>query len=305
MPWTGGNGKGLMGFAGHQNTLAALLLFTMPAGLWGVIKEVKEKVKQGKKVKVEGEVKKSRIKILFYIILTAVNALLLILTYSRASIAGLLIALAIYVTFIYRWKAIVVIVSGTVLIGGIIYLNPFIKKEASKIILKDFPNLLFSREILVEPSLKAAEHGGLIGLGYGVSDPNILVPGTGSHYENGRYVREKGNSILGLIEESGVIGLILFLIPSGLLIYYMINSIRKAGKDRAGYDHSLLTRTYEIADEQTKTDLRVIAFTFAFMIAFTFHAQFEAWWVGVGSTQMPLFFAYVGLAIGVLNQDKR
>ncbi|MDO8549600.1 MAG: hypothetical protein Q7S39_05545, partial [Ignavibacteria bacterium] len=29
--WSGGNGKGFMGFAGHQNTLASAILFTLPA----------------------------------------------------------------------------------------------------------------------------------------------------------------------------------------------------------------------------------------------------------------------------------
>lgn len=64
-----------------------------------------------------------------------------------------------------------------------------------------------------EPSYKAALNGGLTGLGYGISDPDILLPGTGSHYDGERYVREKGNSVLALIEEVGFTGLILFLLP--------------------------------------------------------------------------------------------
>lgn len=32
------------------------------------------------------------------------------------------------------------------------------------------------------------------------------------------------------------------------------------------------------------------------LFAFILHAQFEAWWVGVGSVQLPLFFIYLGLA---------
>jgi len=33
------------------------------------------------------------------------------------------------------------------------------------------------------------------------------------------------------------------------------------------------------------------------LAAFILHAQFEAWWVGVGSVQLPLFFVYVGLIV--------
>ncbi|MHB9005292.1 MAG: hypothetical protein ACYC6C_14815, partial [Coriobacteriia bacterium] len=34
--WSGGNGMGFMGFASHQNTLGALILFTIPAPIFSI-----------------------------------------------------------------------------------------------------------------------------------------------------------------------------------------------------------------------------------------------------------------------------
>ena len=35
----------------------------------------------------------------------------------------------------------------------------------------------------------------------------------------------------------------------------------------------------------------------ATIAALLLHAQFEAWWVGVGSVQLPIFFIYFGLIV--------
>ncbi len=64
-----------------------------------------------------------------------------------------------------------------------------------------------------EPSYKAAQEGGLVGLGYGISHPEIRSGEYSDHFENGRLIREKGNSSLALIEEAGLIGLVLFILP--------------------------------------------------------------------------------------------
>ena len=41
----------------------------------------------------------------------------------------------------------------------------------------------------------------------------------------------------------------------------------------------------------------VLMLLFASIAAFFIHAQFEAWLVGVGSIQLPLFFFYLGSII--------
>ena len=130
--------------------------------------------------------------------------------------------------------------------------------------------------------IPGSTEGGFTGLGYGISDPAITNRRDGDHYEGERFVREKGNSSLALIEEAGLIGLVLFMLP--LIVMIVKNKIKLHSK------HSLLTTNYSLLT--------------AALAAFFLHAQFEAWWVGVGSVQLPLFFIYIGLsAKGPMSQD--
>ena len=104
-------------------------------------------------------------------------------------------------------------INGAAAIAMIIYLTPALNQFADKIIKKDFPEFYSSRLWMWEPSYKAALEGGLFGLGYGISHPEIRSGEYSDHFENGRLIREKGNSSLALIEEAGVVGLVLFLLP--------------------------------------------------------------------------------------------
>ena len=157
----------------------------------------------------------------------------------------------------------------------IIYLTPAINNFVDKIIKKDFPEVYSSRMWMWEPSYKAALEGGLFGLGYGISHPDIRSGEYSDRYENGRLIREKGNSTLALIEEAGLIGLVLFLLP--LIVMIVKNKIKLHSKI------SILTTHYPLLT--------------AALAALLLHAQFEAWWVGVGSVQLPLFFVYIGMML--------
>ena len=136
------------------------------------------------------------------------------------------------------------------------------------------------RTVLWEPSLEAAKLGSIFGLGYGVSAPDIKTPiTTGSHYEDGRYIREKGNSVLAMIEETGLIGLFLFLLPvfwvtRKFIIYNLQFTIKEKPKNNY--------------------TLYIIHCT---LFAMLIHAQFEAWWVGVGSVVLPLFLIFLFITL--------
>ena len=69
---------------------------------------------------------------------------------------------------------------------------PLIQNSFDSVLTKDGGKILGRRMILWEPSLEAAKLGGVFGLGYGVSAPDIKTPIlTGSHYEDGRYITRK------------------------------------------------------------------------------------------------------------------
>ncbi len=264
--WTLGNGKGFAGFFGHQNLLASILLFTMP----GVLLKIKEK---GKKIKGEA---------IFYFILLSLNLLVLALTYSRATMFSLAVGIIFYLVLRKHWK---IILYGFLLIitsGVIVWSIPSLKNETEKLIYKDFPTFLYTRQWLWGPSYKAALNGGLTGLGYGISDPSIILPkGTGSHYDGDVYEREKGNSTFALIEETGLIGLALFILLIGFTI--------KIGCMDAAWMH----------DQNSNSVMQSYnhSFLLSALVAFLVHSQFEAWMTGVGSVQLPLFFFYIGLFV--------
>lgn len=256
--WSGGNGKGFMGFFGQQNLLASVILFTIPSVI-----DLRTRVKSPKS------------KVFFYLLITS-NLIFLIITYSRASIVSLLFGVIIFLILNRNWRILFYSSIVAVLVFIAILFTPSLNQFADKIIKKDFPEVYSSRIWMWNPSYKAALEGGLFGLGYGISHPDIRSGEYSDHFENGRFIREKGNSVLALTEESGIVGLILFLLP---IIYLLIKlTIKNERSEIKKNNYSLL----------------IINSTFAVLLL---HAQFEAWWVGVGSVQLPLFFVYLGLII--------
>jgi len=261
--WTGGNGKGFMGFAGHQNTLASAVLFTIPATI-------------NKIPSLEGNKRGGLILLLFF------NLIILLLTFSRASILALICGGIVFLIFNKKWNTLGFSTAVVLLIFSLIWFSP-LKKGANELVKKDFPAFYSTREWMWVPSYKAALNGGLTGLGYGISNQDIIVPGTGSYYDNGRYIREKGNSFLALIEEVGVIGLALFILP---IVYVIKNSKLKIKNSQSRYQVSNIRH-------QTSGIIQ-LALILSALTAFVIHSQFEAWMVGVGSIQLPLFFFYIG-----------
>ena len=266
--WTGGNAKGFMGFAGHQNTLASAILFTIPAVCYKIFPSPEGNLAYRQAGKRGG-----------YLVLLLLNLLFLILTYSRAAILVLVIGTVVFIILNKKWNLLIYSSAVALLILCLIWFTPYLKEKANELVKKDFPEFYSSRQWLWEPSYNAALSGGLTGLGYGISHPEIIVEGTGSHYDNGRYIREKGNSFLALIEETGVIGFILFLVPVGYILMRQ-SSIQHPA---SGIQHPASGIRYPVS-----------AILPASILALLLHSQFEAWMVGVGSIQLPLFFFYIG-----------
>lgn len=232
--------KGFVGFFAHPNTLGAYSLFMNILILYAV------------------SAKKEKLKLLDNSLIV-LNGFFILLSYSRASqIAMALLLLGYYFFYIYPHFRRTVLISGLILlIAAGFSFNSLIEyslKGASG-------NLFGNRLHLWSGSADAALHGGLIGLGYGVSDPEVKVENSGSHYSGERYIREKGNGSLALIEETGVIGFILFLASAAVMIKRSLHHSRKKG--------ALLS---------------------IFVGSMFIHSMFEAWFVGVTSLQLMICF---------------
>ena len=284
--WTGGNGLGFMGFAGHQNTLAGAVMFTLPGilMLWRRNRKLKNGINGKNKNNCHSwslsQLLPNKKNYIFIFLLIAANIILIVLTYSRAVMLAVGIGLLLYLILTKSYKTFL---FGFLLVLSIVimFFNiQSVNQSISQILSKHGWDILAARTVLWQPSFEAAKLGGVNGLGYGVSSPDIILPeGTGSYYKDNIYIREKGNSTLALIEETGVIGLILFIMP---LVFVFIR--RNDTRNQIPDDKNL----FGIKHPESSI---LIASSAAFIL----HAQFEAWWVGPGSIQFPMFLIYIGL----------
>ncbi len=278
--WTGGCGIGLKGFAPHQNVLGMMILLTSPAVLFSSLKILNVKFQRSEIINFNF-VQSTPLLSVSYLLLLLLNVYLLILTQSRASVISVFLMVAVFLVLKINWK--VLIVSGLILfiaISILFFISPKVKTSVVDYIYKTEKEIGDRRTSQLAATISAAKHGGLIGLGYGISDPQNILPGIVP--EGKRYYREKMVSILALIEEVGVIGLALFLAIIGYVFWKLgrrisWNKIRSIGK--------AVSNSTEVAA------------MFSVLVGLCFHAQIEGWWLGAGSWQFVLFFTIIGYSI--------
>ena len=133
-----------------------------------------------------------------------------------------------------------------------------------------------SRASIFEATWAGAEGGGFFGGGYGISigsDPSEYSGG----FTSVGYGREKGNAILAVIEETGLIGLLILL---SMFIHFFT-------KAHSAYKKSL--------EKSHKIQLGLLVGYAAGMLIMS---NFEAWLVSPGSPESLFFWVYLGVIYG-------
>ena len=120
-------------------------------------------------------------------------------------------------------------------------------------------------------------NGGWLGFGYGASEGKTEFSLTSTLISN-HYGREKGNSQLAILEETGIIGFILYLIVVLLLTLKLF---------------ILFVRS---KDPEIRALIGLLAGAFFGMIL---HSSFEAWWNSPGSPESIYFWTLVGIIKGL------
>lgn len=137
------------------------------------------------------------------------------------------------------------------------------------------------REVWME-SFEQAMKGGWIGGGYGVTI------GERAAFDGGvssvGYGREKANSQLAIVEETGWIGFALYV----MLVLTMLRA--------------MLTGYAAASDETGRMNLGIAV---GAVVGFLLHSGFEAWWVAPGSPEAPFFWALTGVAIGLATIETK
>jgi O-antigen ligase len=258
--WVEGNFRS---YSGNSNALGASLMLTAP---W-LIYELKLLPRAS-----------SRHRRWIYFLAGAL-VLVMFETHSRAALVALLILCLIasrYVSGTGRTKLVYLTVTVLVLTYAITgaglfdrFYYTFIEKKRSAI--------FSSREDQMDVSWDAAKLGGVYGAGFGVS------VGMSRYWQEGETFssasREKGNSIFGIMEETGVVGLFFYSWVLLTLFFTFRKSSRSADAGR-----------------------RLIALiAMGYLCAALFHGQFEAWFLSFGP-DVSVYWATLGLAIGALNR---
>lgn len=123
-------------------------------------------------------------------------------------------------------------------------------------------------------SLDKAREGGIFGAGYGISigaNPHGYRGG----FSSVGYGREKGSSPFAIIEETGVIGLVLVV----LLLWRIF---------------AAATLAFRLAKKQE--DRTVVGMMTGLLVGMLLHANLEAWWVAPGSAESMFFWGFSGMA---------
>jgi O-antigen ligase len=260
--------KGLrlfQGLTGNPNMLGILTSMTLPYVLWQVFKNRTKPYRN-----------------MFWIFVCACIMALLFFTLSRASI---LMAFMIQGGFLLAFqlrRIMLVSYIGCLLLAGLYITVPEMKDRLEDKIIYKFSTpeqgFFLSRKWIWQESYEQAKLGGVFGGGYGITIGMSEWQEAGLSSVN--YGREKGNSQLAIVEETGIVGLLLYALLLVLLLGYLFKAFRSASY---GND---------------KTALGLALGTLSGMIA---HSAFEAWWDAPGSPEFVVFWATAGVGLGLAD----
>lgn len=221
---------------------------------------------------------------MLWLALTGVDLYYLIASASRsAMLSALCIALGLFLSLEGKRKVPLSLLAVGALLATFVVPTGTFQSIEEKYIYKGSKDegLIASRVWVWEETYEGAQKAGLLGGGYGVSI------GSGQFkfaLTTQGYGREKGNSQLAIIEETGWIGLFI----------YFVSLLVLAGRVR----FALLARP--LGPERTL--LALVAGTLLGMVV---QSVFEAWWVAPASPESVYFWALAGVTLGLTDPRPR
>lgn len=208
--------------------------------------------------------------------LSAAAAVVLVASHSRAAMGGLFIATLFLGSSLRLGKKFVLAYALLVTLIGVYALRPsaygafyrsYVEKRSQAV--------LKSRSDQLGASWEAAKHGGMFGAGFGISIGQARYWNMQSFSE---VSREKGNSMLGIVEEMGIVGFALYL----ALLYSTWRALR------------------DLSNDSDPTSKFLYRLGVGFFLGAIFHSAFEAWFLSSGP-DVSLYWATLGLLIGTLR----
>jgi O-antigen ligase len=257
------------GLAGNPNMLGSLMNMAMSLLLWQCYR-----------------CRRDRRRLLVWLVMLAIVTGALLLSISRSSIIAASITVTAFLLAVGVKRNALVYGLAAIAAAGVLTAIPgvldnleqrYVRKSAS-----DPEGEIFgSRQEVWEESYELALQGGFIGGGFGVTigdedfEPGLTAVG---------YGREKGNSQLAIMEETGIVGLSLYLVFLFALFRAAVVPVKRS-VDR---------------------DMRVMgALVLGALAGATVQSLFEAWWVAPGSPEAAYFWALCGVASGLTIEVRK
>lgn len=247
------------GFTYNPNVFGAFAAMASTYFIWMAYKHRTEKKLRG-----------------FWLVVYSINFFALIMSQSRTALLMALCVLSgfLMVISVRNLLKFFYLISFFAIIFFV--LVPAAKdKIISQVIYKGSTNVLDTREEVWSDSLEKAQEGGWFGGGYGVS---IGAENWAGGFSANSYGREKGNSQLAVLEETGIVGFILY----SSMIFIILKEFY------AGYRAA------------KSSDLKVaISLVMGAVIGMIAQSIFEGWWVALGSADAVLFWTTIGVGMGL------
>ena len=257
----GDSSKYYAGLTGNSNYLGWMMAVSLVPVLWKVLD--RHASGGGKNI---------------YVLLLALISYYLLQSQSRAAMLIVLVSGLFYLISSGGSRRLLMFGSGTLLVVGIMLFMPGYGDELfAKYALKNTGLSLEdayqqSRGTPMELSRAGAAQGGLIGAGYGVSIGSDPAGYRGGLSAVG-YGREKGNSFLAIVEEVGLVGLVLFV---SLLVHFF----------------GCALKAYRLSP--TRQVRTLIGLSSGLFFGLIVHSNFEAWFVAPGSAESLFFWGFIG-----------
>jgi hypothetical protein len=248
----------------NPNMLGSLAAMSIPLLLWNAYRH------------------RTRLK-LTWIALLMIDVAILMRTHARASIlcAGV-IGIGFCLSLKLRKTSFVLVLMAAVLLVAASTDSAFLDSMYSGYVLKGATQkggVTFSRQQVWLRSYENAEQGGWFGVGYGATVGD-------TEFEGGLtavgYGREKGNSQLAIVEETGLVGLGLY----GVLLITLFTPLISAH-----------------LRERSRENKVILGLITGALAGLTLQSVFEAWWVAPGSPEAAYFWSLAGVGLGIARSS--
>ena len=248
------------GLTSNTNYFGSLLAMIFPVLLWQIYKNFHQK---------------KRWFVCIWASLLVLTMAFLIQSYARSAML-MAVCIAFFFILSIDLKKKIIVSSALILLGSVLLLKFSLSIE--KVIYKNHADSILASRINVwDKSYVQAMLGGWFGGGFGVTigESDFVFENLGAM----GYGREKSNSQLGIIEETGFVGFGLYLI---LLIVFFKKAFRFYFK-LEGYERVMM------------------GLVLGAMIGVLASSFFEAWWDAPASPESIFFWMLFGVSVGLMQ----